>query len=101
MPFLYCAFHAAQRSLRDFSSAVSTVFLMVGYTGAEHDAAFETFKANVAFIHEHNKDAEKHGFTVALNQFADMTRQEFKKTMLTYQAERKKALPVKMFDTTA
>merc|ERR1719238_525361 len=29
-----------------------------------------------------------------------MTRQEFKKTMLTYQAERKQANPIKVFDTT-
>merc|ERR1711988_264736 len=36
--------------------------------------------------------------TVGINQFADMTRQEFKKTMLTYQAERKQANPIKVFD---
>jgi len=77
----------------DFQKAYNSV--------EEHAARFSTFKANIDFITEHNKDAETHGFTMGVNQFADMTRQEFKKTMLTYQAERKKALPVKIFDTTA
>merc|ERR1740138_1905724 len=59
---------AEEKSLNDLWAAWKAQYKK-GYTGAEHDAAFETFKANVAFIHEHNKDAEKHGFTVALNQF--------------------------------
>merc|ERR1719440_962018 len=66
----------------------------------EHDARFLTFKTNVDFIMSHNERADEHGFTVGINQFADMTRQEFKKTMLTYQAERKQANPIKVFDTT-
>jgi len=66
----------------------------------EHDARYLTFKTNVDFIMSHNERADEHGFTVGINQFADMTRQEFKKTMLTYQAERKKANPIKVFDTT-
>merc|ERR1712230_336875 len=45
--------------------------------------------------------AEEHDFTVGINQFADMTRQEFKKTMLTYQADRKQDNPVKIFDESA
>merc|ERR1719453_1853472 len=66
----------------------------------EHDARYLTFKTNVDFIMSHNERADEHGFTVGINQFADMTRTEFKKTMLTYQAERKQANPVKIFDTT-
>merc|ERR1719454_1369868 len=66
----------------------------------EHDARFLTFKTNVDFIMSHDERADEHGFTVGINQFADMTRTEFKKTMLTYQAERKQANPVKIFDTT-
>merc|ERR1719201_2575765 len=66
----------------------------------EHDARYLTFKTNVDFIMSHNERADEHGFTVGINQFADMTRQEFKKTMLTYQAERKQANPIKVFDTT-
>merc|ERR1719454_986685 len=66
----------------------------------EHDARYLTFKTNVDFIMSHDERADEHGFTVGINQFADMTRQEFKKTMLTYQAERKQANPIKVFDTT-
>jgi len=60
-----------------------------GYMGEEHDARFAVFKDNVRFIKAHNAAADIHGFTVGMNQFGDMSRQEFKKTMLTYQAERK------------
>jgi len=42
-----------------------------------------------------------HGYDTAINQFADMTRAEFKATMLTYQAHRKQANPVVMFDTSS
>merc|ERR1712167_373859 len=68
------------------------------YALEEHDARYNTFKANIDFITEHNVNAEQHGYTVGVNQFADMTRQEFKKTMLTYQAERKQANPVTLLD---
>merc|ERR1711966_316086 len=64
----------------------------------EHSARFSVFKDNVDFIMSHNSRSEEHGFTVGINQFADMTRQEFKKTMLTYQAERKTANAVHVFD---
>merc|ERR1711968_206893 len=67
-------------------------------TAEEHTARFSTFKDNVDFIMSHNSRSEEHGFTVGINQFADMTRQEFKKTMLTYQAERKTANAVHIFD---
>jgi len=65
----------------------------------EHAGRFAVFKDNIDFITSHNARAAEHGYTVGLNQFADMTRQEFKKTMLTYQADQKKANPVKVFDT--
>jgi len=72
------------------------------YLGAEeHDARFAVFRDNVDFITAHNHRADEHGFTVGINQFADMTRQEFKKTMLTYQADRKQDNPVKIFDESA
>merc|ERR1712167_357744 len=50
---------------------------------------------------EHNKKAEEHGFTVGVNEFADMSRHEFKEVMLRYQPERKKANPIKVFDESA
>merc|ERR1719473_429555 len=64
----------------------------------EHDARYLTFKTNVDFIMSHNSRSDEHGFTVGINQFADMTRQEFKKVMLTYQADRKTPNTVKVFD---
>merc|ERR1719197_1730169 len=43
---------------------------------------FAVFKDNVNFIHDHNKNhAERLGYTVGVNQFADMTNAEFKRTM--------------------
>merc|ERR1719235_2913555 len=64
----------------------------------EHDARYLTFKTNVDFIMSHNERADEHGFTVGINQFADMTRQEFKKVMLTYKAENKKPGNVQILD---
>jgi len=69
-------------------------------TTEEHDTRYATFKTNVDFITSHNMRAEEHGYTVGLNQFADMSRQEFKSVMLTYKAENKKRNPVKILDTT-
>merc|ERR1719171_2114003 len=80
-------------------SAFKADFQKAYATAEEHEARFLTFKDNVDFINSHNSRADEHGFTVAINQFADMTRQEFKKTMLTYQASQKKPNPVKVFDT--
>merc|ERR1712072_259828 len=71
------------------------------YSSAEeHAARFLTFKDNLDFITSHNARAEEHGYTVGVNQFADMTSAEFKKVMLTYQAHRKQANTVKVFDET-
>jgi len=46
------------------------------YTRSEFLNRFEIFKANVAFINEHNQ--EGHTYTVAVNQFADLTNAEYK-----------------------
>merc|ERR1711935_1244920 len=75
----------------DFTKAYTSV--------EEHAERFSVFKDNVDFIMTHNARSDEHGYTVGINQFADMTSAEFKKTMLTYQAERKTANPVKIFDT--
>merc|ERR1711959_506318 len=64
----------------------------------EHSARFGVFKDNVDFIMTHNARADEHGFTVGINQFADMTRTEFKETMLTYKAENKKRNTVTVLD---
>jgi len=42
---------------------------------------FETFKANVAYINSHNMNSDKHGFTLAINHFADMTNEEYRNTL--------------------
>jgi len=76
-------------------------FNKVWSTDAEHDARFETFKDNVDFINSHNAQSEEHGFTVGINQFADLTRTEFKETMLTYQASRKVQSNVVVLDESA
>ncbi len=38
---------------------------------------YSVWKSNVAFIESHNKDADKHGFTVGMNEFGDLTTEEF------------------------
>jgi len=53
---------------------------------------FSVFKDNLAFIQDHNENhAEKLGYTVAINQFADMTNAEFKRTMTGLNAKQNKA----------
>jgi len=49
------------------------------YEDAEHAAKFDVFKANVQRIAEHNKlyEAGLESFHMAVNQFADMTSEEF------------------------
>merc|ERR1712072_757991 len=76
----------------DFTKAYTSV--------EEHALRFSIFKDNVDFIMSHNARADEHGYTTGINQFADMTKGEFKKTMLTYQAHLKKPNPIKVFDTT-
>merc|ERR1712195_467179 len=59
---------------------------------AEHQVAgkFRVFKDNVDFINDHNSNhADELGYTVGVNQFADMTLTEYKRTMLGYNALRK------------
>merc|ERR1712166_659006 len=63
-------------------------------TYAEHQtpAKFRVFVDNVDFINDHNKNhADTLGYTVGINQFADMTKTEHKRTMLGYNALRKPA----------
>jgi len=68
------------------------------YAPTEEYDRYNVFKSNVDFISQHNTKADEHGFTVGMNQFGDMTRQEFKETMLTYKAENKKTNNVKVLD---
>jgi len=52
---------------------------------------YSVFKDNVDFILDHNKNhAERLGYTTGINQFADMTSSEFKRTMLGLNALQKK-----------
>merc|ERR1711871_1048666 len=80
-----------------FKSDYSKVYASV----EEELQRFAVFKANVDFIMAHNKEADVHGYTTGINQFADMSRAEFKATMLTYQAHRKQPNPVVTFDTSS
>jgi len=54
------------------------------YTHDEFFARYSTFKKNLATIRAHN--AGKHTFTLAMNKFGDMTREEFKGKMTGYKA---------------
>jgi len=60
------------------------------YSPSEVVSRFSVFKDNVNFITDHNKRlADKLGYTVGINQFADMTNAEFKRTMTGYNAHQK------------
>merc|ERR1712021_206181 len=59
---------------------------------AEHEITgkFTVFKDNVDFINDHNANhAEELGYTVGINQFADMSLNEYRNSMLGYNALRK------------
>merc|ERR1711966_331733 len=71
---------------------------------AEHQVAgkFAVFKDNVNFINDHNLNhADELGYTVAINQFADMTKTEYKRTMLGYNALRKPVRETELLDESA
>merc|ERR1712166_311470 len=52
------------------------------YRPHEVERKYQIFKDNVAFIADHNANhADKLGYTVGINEFADMTNAEFKRTM--------------------
>ena len=35
---------------------------------------YEIFESNMKYVEEHNKHADKHGFTTAMNEFGDLVR---------------------------
>jgi len=47
------------------------------YASEEFQKRYTIFKSNLDFIAQHNKHANRHGYTVGLNKFADLTSQEF------------------------
>merc|ERR1711907_494997 len=69
-------------------------------TEEEHSGRFSVFKDNVDFINAHNLRADEHGYSVGINQFADMNSKEFKEVMLTYKAAEKKQNNVVVLDET-
>ena len=46
----------------------------------------EIWKTNLAIVERHNRDAAEggHGYTMAINQFSDLTYEEFEEAMLGY-----------------
>jgi len=53
------------------------------YENDEHEMAkFRAFKENLAIINEHNLNSDVHGFTLGINEFADMTNEEYKDFLL-------------------
>merc|ERR1712141_81525 len=60
-------------------------------TAAEDAARYATWRENVAEIELHNSEyAEFLGYTQGVNQFTDVTDEEFARTMLTYKGGRKR-----------
>merc|ERR1719498_22318 len=72
------------------------------YHPAEVMTRYNIFKDNVDFINHHNKNlADKLGYTVGINEFADMTNAEFVRKYNGYNARAmpKKELNVELHDT--
>jgi len=64
----------------------------------EHEnffAKYNTFKANLDFIIEHN--SFNHSYTLAMNKFGDMTTEEFKAAMCGFQVAPRDEAPVDYF----
>merc|ERR1712216_354752 len=64
----------------------------VSYLSEDHASSkFAVFKDNVDFINDHNQNhADRLGYTVAINQFADLTKNEFRNQYLGLNALRKR-----------
>merc|ERR1719379_2323341 len=53
------------------------------YESDEHEMSkFRAFKENLAIINEHNLNSDIHGFTLGINEFADMTNEEYREFLL-------------------
>merc|ERR1711865_1085257 len=62
------------------------------YAESEVAGKFAVFKDNVDFINDHNANhAEELGYTVGINQFTDMSLNEYRNTMLGYNALKKRS----------
>ncbi|WVZ87631.1 hypothetical protein U9M48_034238 [Paspalum notatum var. saurae] len=48
----------------------------------EHDRRFRVFRDNLRFVDEHNARAGEHGYRLGMNQFADLTNDEFRAAYL-------------------
>ena len=42
------------------------------YSSEEELVRYEIWLSNMKFVEEHNKNADKHGFTTAMNEFGDL-----------------------------
>lgn len=72
------------------------------YTDEVEPSRFAVFKDNVDYIHHHNKHlAPQLGYTVRINQFADLTRNEFKRNYLGLNALSKPKYETAVLDTTS
>merc|ERR1712142_225103 len=58
-------------------------------TDAEESRRFDIWAANLDMVETHNQEAGEglHRYTMAINQFSDLTYEEFEKTMLGYHQE--------------
>ena len=56
-------------------------------TQEEELGRFDIWKANLAMVENHNEEVVEgiHGYTMAINQFSDLTYEEFEERMLGYE----------------
>ncbi|CAF2526807.1 unnamed protein product [Rotaria sp. Silwood2] len=86
--FFICILTASQATNENQQKALWDLFKRVHkkqYTNLrEEQYRFVAFKDNVAMIDRHNLEADMglHSYTLKINQFADMTHEEFVRTML-------------------
>jgi C1A family cysteine protease len=83
-----------QQAFADFMRSYSKEYL-----STEIYSRFSIFKSNLALIEEHNK--QNSGWTMGVNQFADLTSEEFEKIYLGYKPSTRTRNEVSLFGTPA
>jgi len=76
---LVCCVAIASATVSDEFKAFKTQFNKVYRNEAEHAHRFKAFADNLKLINKHNK--EGHSFSLGVNQFADLTNEEWRQTL--------------------
>ena len=74
---MVCVYAAENQQMQQLWSQFKSKYDKNYQNDAEENQRFNIFRNNVEFIEKHNQ--EKHSFSLGINEFADMTQEEFRK----------------------